>query len=199
MSLIRKPDAAERASPLRRAAEAGLTAGRDLHRSGRTASQAAGRGLGRVGALWLLVMFTFGALTAGSWGATLLGLAIMAPCWVFALRKWNKPPKPGESARSSGISKEDVHSTVHDLVDLYAPWWFIMPSRRKWVVPPVDDEPAAQFDADAAFARYLAGKDSADPAAPPGSPHPRGGAGRTFGRRSAQLLSDREQQITGHH
>ncbi|WP_205478927.1 hypothetical protein [Sphingomonas arenae] len=90
MSLICKPTAAEQASPLRRAAEAGLRSGRQLHEAGRATSEVAKRGASKAASLWLLAMFTFGALTASSTGAKLFGLLLMSPFYYLAWRKWGR-------------------------------------------------------------------------------------------------------------
>ena len=82
--MIRKPAAAERESSVRRAAEVAVEGGRILH----NASVRAPRGISRGVLPLMLVMFTFGALTASSFGAKILGLAIMAPFWFFAWRYW---------------------------------------------------------------------------------------------------------------
>jgi hypothetical protein len=89
VSLIRKPSAAERESSVRRVAEDAIASGRVLRNAGRNAGQRAGRGAGKIATFWLLTMFTFGALTASSFGAKLLGLIIMAPFWYFAWRSWS--------------------------------------------------------------------------------------------------------------
>ena len=83
--MIRKPAAAERESSVRRAAEAAVEGGRILH----NATTRAPRGVSKGVLPLMLVMFTFGALTASSFGAKILGLIIMAPFWYFAWRYWS--------------------------------------------------------------------------------------------------------------
>lgn len=87
MSLIRKPGAEEQASPLRRAAEAGLESGRQIRDVGLATSQRVGRGASTVATLWLLGIFTFGALTASGLGAKLFGLALLSPFYYWIWRK----------------------------------------------------------------------------------------------------------------
>jgi hypothetical protein len=90
VSLIRKPRSIERASPLRRAAEKGLYGGRQLRATVRATADVAGRGLSKAAKVWLLVVFTFGALTASSAGAKLLGLLLLSPFYYLAWRKWRR-------------------------------------------------------------------------------------------------------------
>jgi hypothetical protein len=71
--LIRKPEGAERASVLRRTAEAGIEAGEWVQQAG----QKTGRGCQVAAGWYLAVIFLFGALTASSWGARIFGVAIV--------------------------------------------------------------------------------------------------------------------------
>lgn len=86
MSQIRKPLGAERASPLRRVADATIDTAEDV--------KAGARALGGIAqsaiAIFMLGMFTFGALTASSLGATLLGLLLLSPFYYLAYRGWRR-------------------------------------------------------------------------------------------------------------
>jgi hypothetical protein len=90
VSLIRKPAEAEQESSFRRAAEATIASGRMVRDAGREFGSQTRRTAGKTAQIYLLVMFTFGAVMASSVGAKLLGLTIMAPFWYLALRKRNQ-------------------------------------------------------------------------------------------------------------
>jgi hypothetical protein len=85
VSLIRKPVAAERESRSRHVAEEVFEATRKVQ----NASDYARRGASKAVLALMLVGFTFGAITASSLGAQMLGLLIMAPFWYFAWRHWS--------------------------------------------------------------------------------------------------------------
>ncbi|GAA4003415.1 hypothetical protein [Sphingomonas humi] len=86
MSQIRKPTSAERASQLRRVADATIDTAQDL----KAGAQATARKAQRVFAMFMLGMFTFGALSASSFGATLLGLLLLSPFYYLAYRGWRR-------------------------------------------------------------------------------------------------------------
>lgn len=86
MSQIRKPASAERASPLRRVADATIDTAEDVKAGARALGEVAQRAF----AILILGMFTFGALTASSPGATLLGLLLLSPFYYLAYRGWRR-------------------------------------------------------------------------------------------------------------
>lgn len=86
MSQIHKPIGAERASPLRRVADATIDTAQNLHAGARATGRIAHRAL----TLFMLGMFTFGALSASSLGATLLGLLLLSPFYYLAYRGWRR-------------------------------------------------------------------------------------------------------------
>ena len=154
MSLIRKPPAAERESSLRRAAEGTIATGKAVYSVGNQIGVRTARGGGKAVQIWLLGAFTFGALTASSFGAKVLGLLIMAPFWYFALRSRKRPA----AADSESASSVWAQATAPSLV-----------------------EPA--FDPDAAISRYLEGRSSKSTQATELSPVPEQAQRPIFGKR----------------
>ena len=80
--MIRKPEGAERASALRRTAEAGIEAGEWVQQAG----QKTRSGCQTAAGWYLGIIFLFGALTASSWGARIFGVAIVGTCIYVARR-----------------------------------------------------------------------------------------------------------------
>jgi hypothetical protein len=80
--LIRKPEGAERASALRRTAETTLEAGQWTQQAARKTQ----RGCGSLVGWYLAIMFLFGALTASSWGARILGVIIVG-VFIYIFRR----------------------------------------------------------------------------------------------------------------
>lgn len=92
--MIRKPEGAERASALRRTAEAGLEARDRLHDVGR----ATGRGCQSLIGWYMAIMFLFGAITASSWGARIFGVCLVS-FFIFIFRAIGKARREAERAR----------------------------------------------------------------------------------------------------
>jgi hypothetical protein len=80
--LIRKPEGAERASALRRTAETTLEAGEWA----RSNSHKVRNGCGSLVGWYLAIIFLFGALTASSWGARILGVTIVS-IFIYIFRR----------------------------------------------------------------------------------------------------------------
>jgi hypothetical protein len=80
--LIRKPEGAERASALRRTAEAGLEAGEWAQQAGRKTQ----RGCQSLIGWYIAIMFLFGAIMASSWGARILGVTIVSG-FIYVFRR----------------------------------------------------------------------------------------------------------------
>lgn len=199
--MIRKPGAAEQASPLRRVAEAGLVMGGQRARPGSISEQ---HGLGTVKkstVAWLLGIFLFGLITASSGGARLLGILTLVPVGYVAWRWYKRSTTGAREVGQQGPLARNFER-AGDLVTLLVPHPLDALDIITDKLERREDEeesararrvdtgrgstsPASEpFDADKAFARYLAGKEARtsapEPAPTPSSAIPP----RTFGRRT---------------
>jgi hypothetical protein len=202
--MIRKPEAAERTSLLRRAAEAGLAGSRKLGTPNHTANRF-GRGSVRKSTVaWLLGIFLFGLLSASSTGARLLGLLTMVPVCYVAWGWWKRNGADAETTERNACQgplarKLERAGSIVDLLvphpldalDILTDSLERREEREREnakVARASDSRTGAapkEFDPDEAFARYLAQKSSSEATArSAGAPHPSNNAGRTFGRRA---------------